>query len=82
MNNNVQKIKNFLQVEPEGGFDLTPDSIGDGAWELCIVMHKIPCGIVDSITLTGSNGTHSPADDLWGQWDNIYFQATGRRWFN
>lgn len=87
----VQKVRTFLKAQPEGGFDIASSSIGDGAWELVITMTKfpffeieeeeIPSLYFDSITLTGSNGTNIPADDLWGQWDNIYFQATGRRWF-
>jgi hypothetical protein len=77
----IQVVKDFMSNNPDSCIDFQTSSIGNGAW--AITVQGINCfdqndghGIsTDLFTITGSNGTHSSADDLWSDITNIMAAA-------
>jgi len=69
-----EKVEKMAMLLQSGRYETTTHAVGDGEWSIEVFGEDIEGNVV-GFELVGSNGTHYPADDLWGQLGEIMKEA-------
>ena len=69
-------LKMYLDTyKSESSIKTETRSIGDGEWVIYVYGMIPDDGKVLLFGITGSNGTHTPPDDLWGKLDKLLVES-------
>ncbi len=74
MKKEMEKVEKMARLLHSGHYETTTHAVGGGEWSLEVSGEDLQGNMV-WFELVGSNGTHYPADDLWGQLDEIMKEA-------